>query len=195
VRYCSTGEKHDYTPHSPATILANRFGDCKDMSQMLAVLLKEAGVPAALATLGVLDDGQVLEAVPSPWGTHAIVLVTLDGKDHWIDSTLSLAAWDFLPREDCDRLCYVTDQGIRLKRTPAFTATDNRVEQTTHISVGSDGSSRCVRRSSYHGSAAFAQRDAWVEVPPGERRRLMTSELQDAHSRAHLCQLKIDEEK
>ena len=32
VRYVSTGEKHDYTPHTPAQVLGNRFGDCKDTS-------------------------------------------------------------------------------------------------------------------------------------------------------------------
>ena len=51
-------------------------------------MLNEAGIKVELATLGALDDGQVLEAVPSPWGTHAILLATIDGKEHWIDTTL-----------------------------------------------------------------------------------------------------------
>jgi hypothetical protein len=75
--------------------------------------------------------------VPSPWGTHAILLVTLDGENHWIDTTLSLAGWDFLPRDDRDRLCYVVDdKELRLVRTPPMTADDNRIEQTTHIYIG-----------------------------------------------------------
>ena len=190
IRYVSVGERHAYTPHAPAFVLSNRFGDCKDQSQLLAVMLREAGVPVALATLGVLDDGQVLEAVPSPWGTHAILLVTLDGKDHWIDTTASLAPWDFLPRDDRDRLCYVVDADVatglkpvlRLVRTPKFTPDDNRIEQKTLVSIGADGSSRCQRSVAYYGSAALTQRDYWMEVPPGERRRLVTVELQDANS-------------
>lgn len=196
VRYVSLGEKHDYTPHAPAYVLANRYGDCKDQSQLLAVMLREAGVPVALATLGALDDGQVIEAVPSPWGTHAILLVTPDGKDHWVDSTASLAGWDFLPREDRDRLCYVVDEKgrLRLVRTPRMTADDNRIEQTTHVSVGADGSSHSERTAVYSGSAALAQRDAWVDAPPGERRRLVTSDLQDANSRTRLVRLEVDED-
>src|SRR5207302_923305 len=81
----------------PSQVVTNRYSDCKDQTQLLAVMLREAGVPVALATLGTLDEGQVLEAVPSPWGTHAILLVTLDGKEHWIDTTVSLAGWDHLP--------------------------------------------------------------------------------------------------
>ncbi len=194
IRYVSAGEKHDYTPHLPAATFANRFGDCKDTSQLLAVMLREAGIPVGLATLGVLDDGQVIESVPSPWGTHAILLATVDGKPHWIDTTLSLGSWDYLPRDDRDRLCYVTDaKGVRLLRTPPMKAEDNLTEQTTQVWIGADGSSRCYRTATYRGGAALAQRDAWLEVPSGERRRLVTADLQDANSKTRLTRLHIDE--
>ena len=158
IRYISTGEKHDYTPHRPALVLANRFGDCKDTSQLLAVMLREAGIPVELATLGALDDGQVLESVPSPWGTHAILLATIDGKPHWIDTTASLAGWDFLPRDDRDRLCYVVDDKgtIRLLRTPPLSADGNRIEQTTEVWIGADGSSRCERSRSHMAAPRWA---------------------------------------
>src|SRR5439155_12460481 len=100
LRYVSAGEKHDYTPHRPEEVLANRYGDCKDTSQLLATMLREAGVRVELATLGVLDDGQVHPDVPSPWGTHAILLATIDNKQHWIDTTARLSGWDVLPKDD-----------------------------------------------------------------------------------------------
>jgi tetratricopeptide (TPR) repeat protein len=195
IRYISSGEKHDYTPHPPAVVLANRFGDCKDTSQLLAVMLREAGIHVALATLGAQDDGQVLEAVPSPWGTHAILLATIDGRDHWIDTTASLAGWDFLPRDDRNRLCYlVDDKGtLTLKWTPPLTAQDNRIEQATHVRISADGSSRCERVAVYHGSAGTSQRDNFLEIPAGERRRLVTGELQDSNSRTRLAGLAVDE--
>ena len=195
IRYVSVGEGHAYTPHAPSVVLRNRYGDCKDQSQLLAVMLRDAGVPVALATLGVLDDGQVVEAVPSPWGTHAILLVTLDGKEHWIDTTTSQAPWDFLPRDDRNRLCYVYDPNgkpsLRLVRTPPLTPADNRIEQTTDLTIGADGSSRCKRTVKYEGIAALVQRESWMEVPPGERRRLVTVELQDANSRTRLSSLSV----
>src|SRR5262249_9132846 len=151
----------------------------------LAAMMREAGLPVGLATLGVLDDGQVLEHVPSPWGTHAILLVTLDGQDHWIDTTVSLAGWDHLPRDDRNRLCYIFDADpqpgkplLRLVRPPPIRPADNRYEHVTNLTVGADGSSRNERVSTYHGGAAMAQRDLWVDVPAGERRRLTAAELQ-----------------
>jgi tetratricopeptide (TPR) repeat protein len=197
IRYVSVGETHAYTPHKPSFVLGSRYGDCKDQSQLLAVMLREAEVPVSLVTLGTRGDGQVLEDVPSPWGTHAILLVVLDGKEHWIDTTVSLAGWDFLPRDDRDRTCYLFDMenGVRVSRTPAMTADDNRVEQITRITIGQDGTSYCERSVSYHGSVALSQRDLWVEVPGGERRRLTAAELQDANSKSRLIDLKVDEKR
>lgn len=195
IRYVSSGEKHDYTPHPPALVFTNRYGDCKDTSQMLAVMLREAGIKVELATLGTFDDGQVLKEVPSPWGTHAILLATIDGEEHWIDTTSSLSAWDLLPRDDRDRVCYLVDDAgrIRLHRTPKLRIDDNRIEQTTHVWIGSDGSTRCEREAQFHGLAAITQRDSFLETPGGERRRIVTSELQDANNRTHLLTLLIDE--
>jgi tetratricopeptide (TPR) repeat protein len=195
IRYVSVGDKHDYTPYPPTKVLANRYGDCKDTSQLLAVMLRACKIRVELATLGALDDGQIHKDVPSPWGTHAILLASIDGKEHWIDTTAQLAGWDFLPRDDRDRLCYLTDEHgkIRLARTPKAAPEGNRIEQTTDVWIGNDGSSRCRRTVVSHGSAAIGQRDTYVEVPPGERRRQLTAELQDANSRTRLLKLDVDE--
>jgi tetratricopeptide (TPR) repeat protein len=195
VRYISAGEKHDYTPHPPGEVLANRFGDCKDTSQLLAVMLTQAGIQVELATLGVQDDGQVVESVPSPWGTHAILMATINGKQHWIDTTASLSGWDFLPHDDHDRLCYLVDRKgtIRLLRTPKLTAADNRVEQVTEVYIGTDGSSRCERIVTSYGSAAMLARDSFLDVPSGERRRQVAGELQDSNSKTHLVSLKLND--
>lgn len=194
VRYISAGSTHDYTPHKPGDVLANRHGDCKDTSQLLAVMFKEAGLPAQLVTLGFRDDGQILEEVPSPWGTHGILLSRIDGKDHWIDTTASLAAWDFLSSSCRDRMCYITDdQWIILKKTPPMTADDNRFETTTEIVITADGTSRVLRKEAYFGLAATNQRDRWLEVPAGEQRRLVAEKLLDSNNQSRLVRLTLDD--
>ena len=195
VRYHSRGPGGlGYTPHLPHQVLSNRYGDCKDQAQLLAVMLKEIGLPVWLVTLGTVDDGQVLPEVPSPWGSHAILLTKIDGQEYWIDTTVSLAAWDFLPRSDRDRQTYVTHEGeLKLMKTPRFTYKDYRIEQTTQVNIQADGASHCKREATYHNSAAWTKRDRWLDVPPGERRRMLIAELQDAHPKAKLTSLKIDE--
>lgn len=194
IRYVSAGEKHDYTPHRPAAVLSNRHGDCKDGSQLLAVMLRQAGIEASLVTLCTRNHGQILESVPSPWGSHAMVMATIHGKNHWIDTTAPLPAWDFLPTSDRDRVCYVTNEsGLRLMRTPALTPEENWIEQTTEVTVGVDGSSRSVRQATYHGLSALLHREKWHEEPEGERRRVVAAKLQDSNSRVRLSWLEIEE--
>ena len=195
VRYVSVSATGaGYTPQLPARVLANRFGDCKDQSQLLAVMMKEAGLDVELVTLGVLDDGQVIPEVPMPWGTHAILLVTIDGQQHWIDTTVSGGPWDFLPRDDRDRVAYVVgDHGIRLLRTPSFVAADSRTVLTTHIDVRADGTSDCKRSLQFFGMAAMQQRDAWFETAASDRRRLAAAELQEANNRVKLHGLSVDD--
>ena len=195
VRYISISSSgRGYTPRLPSVVHASRYGDCKDQAQLLAVMLKEGGLDVSLVTLGLLDDGQVLNTVPSPWGTHALLLVQIDGKEHWIDTTVTRAGWNFLPRPDRDRAVYVTKGSeIRLTRTPPLTAEDNKIEQITGLRIGPKGDSHCRRTMTFHGRAALSRRDDWIETPPGERRRLMAAELLDANNRSRLLDLKISE--
>jgi len=195
IRYLSRGPAGTgYTPHRPAQVLGNLFGDCKDQAQLLAVMLREIGLDPHLVTLGVLDDGQVIEAVPCPWGTHGILMVTIDGKEHWIDTTITMAPWDWLPRADRDRMAYLTRRGeITLKRTPPYTAADNRYEQTTYVAVQGDGTSHCTRSMFFHGGVALGRRESWIEATPGERRRYLTNELQDSYPRCRLEGIDIPE--
>jgi len=196
VRYLSAGQRHDYTPHLPHLVLQNRAGDCKDSSQLLAVLLREVGIASELATLGALDDGQIDPTVPSPWGTHAILAVLIAGKIHWVDTTARQCRWDELPKEDCDRLAYLTDEKgkLRLLRTPKLTSEQHRTEAVTEVWIDDEGNTRNRRLWTFHGHAALTQRYRYAEVPEGERRRLMTSTLQDANSRSRLIKLEVDEQ-
>src|SRR5262249_5025619 len=78
--------------------------------------------------------------------------------------------------------------------TPVLTPESNRVEQTTRLSIAADGSSKSERTSIYFGLAAMNQRDDWLEVPKGERRRLVLNELQNSINQARLSLVRIDED-
>ena len=195
IRYVSRGPGGlGYTPHEPKRVLANLYGDCKDQTQLLAVMLKEVGLDPWLVTIGALDDGQIAPEVPSPWGSHALLMVPIEGKQYWIDTTVSQAPWDYLPKADRGRQAYLTrGKELKLLRTPPLIYRDNRFEQTTVVTVRPDGTSHCRRGLTFHGASALHRRDQWLEVPLGERRRLMTVELQDANPRSRLLQLTVDE--
>lgn len=90
-----------HQPHSPASVLARRFGDCKDKSLLLIALLRELGIEADPALVSTDLRTHVEEWHPSPFAfDHAIVRATVEGRVVWVDPTRSyqgggLPGWSY----------------------------------------------------------------------------------------------------
>lgn len=81
-----------YFARPPVEVIAAGFGDCKDKSLLLRVMLSRLGVTAAVA-LTDLDGGYGLpEELPGLGAfDHMILRATLDGRAVWMDPTGSHA--------------------------------------------------------------------------------------------------------
>jgi Flp pilus assembly protein TadD len=89
IRYhsVSLGES-SHRPHSPAEVVAQRYGDCKDKSLLLARMLRELGIEAHPALVSAQRRQAPLKLLPSPEAfDHVIVQVRLNGRDHYLDAT------------------------------------------------------------------------------------------------------------
>ncbi len=77
-----------YFARTPEEVIAAGFGDCKDKSLLLRVILNRLGIAAAVA-LTDLDAGYGLpEELPTPYVfDHMILRATLDGRAVWMDPT------------------------------------------------------------------------------------------------------------
>ncbi|HET6252786.1 MAG TPA: DUF3857 domain-containing protein [Puia sp.] len=83
--------ENTHRPRPPADVFAGRFGDCKDKSLLLAVILQHEGIPA-YATLINTAEGRSLPGVaPSPrLFDHTIVAIRRTGGQWlYIDPTIS----------------------------------------------------------------------------------------------------------
>lgn len=79
-----------YKPRSPSQVFAQRFGDCKDKSLLLATMLKHLGIEAYPALVNSSSKEQVKNGLPSPYAfNHCIVQVNLRGSRLWYDPTIS----------------------------------------------------------------------------------------------------------
>jgi hypothetical protein len=83
--------ENTHRPHPPADVFTSRFGDCKDKSLLLAVILRHEGIPA-YATLINTTEGRNLNSVaPSPHiFDHTIVAIQRSGSGWlYVDPTMS----------------------------------------------------------------------------------------------------------
>jgi Domain of Unknown Function with PDB structure (DUF3857) len=74
----------------PEEVTASGFGDCKDKALLLRIMLDRLGIEAYVA-LTDIDEGYGLPRVKPYLGAfdHAILRVTVDDYDYWMDPTLS----------------------------------------------------------------------------------------------------------
>lgn len=97
IRYfsLSIGE-NSHRPYPPQEVLARRFGDCKDKSQLLVRLLRGLGLTAHPALVSSTRLGGIERFPPLPnLFDHVIVNFRLDGKDYWIDPTRAANSREF----------------------------------------------------------------------------------------------------
>ena len=89
IRYYSVslGES-SHRPHSPAEVLHNRYGDCKDKSFLLMRILQSLGIPshAVLASLAAPQRPDSMLASPLAFD-HVVVQAKIDGHDIYLDPT------------------------------------------------------------------------------------------------------------
>lgn len=89
IRYLSLSiGSHGWQPHTPESVVKNGYGDCKDKSFLLHLILKDLGIESAVALVNSGDGVQPAIAMP---GTHqfdhAIVYAKIDAVPYWIDAT------------------------------------------------------------------------------------------------------------
>jgi transglutaminase-like putative cysteine protease len=79
---------NSHVPHSPATVIARRYGDCKDKSLLLITMLRELGVKARPALVSSTYAGHIADFHPTAEiFDHAIVQAIVDGEEYWLDPT------------------------------------------------------------------------------------------------------------
>ena len=80
--------KNSHEPNAPETVVARRFGDCKDKSVLLVALLHEAGIAAEPVLVDTEGRESLAGRLPSAVVfDHVVVRAHLDGKPLWIDPT------------------------------------------------------------------------------------------------------------
>lgn len=89
IRYVANSQNgHAVTPHKIADTLANRYGDCKDKSALLAELLRRVGVepyPVLVATNR--GDPSMLKTPAMSYFNHIVICMDGDGGLKCLDPT------------------------------------------------------------------------------------------------------------
>jgi transglutaminase-like putative cysteine protease len=81
---------NSHKPNHPDKVLAQRFGDCKDKSYLLCVMLRALGMEARPVLINTTFRKTLTTWLPSPKAfDHCTVMLELGGRRYWFDPTIS----------------------------------------------------------------------------------------------------------
>ena len=153
---------YSHRPTQPSTVFGRRFGDCKDKSLLLTVMLSRLGVEAYPALVNTKAQRQLAKWQPSPFSfDHCIVKGRLDGRPLWMDPTISHQRGAPGEISDLDySLALVVQQGARdLEIVPEMIPTEATISANETFTITDYTSSVLFQVvTTYRGPEANAMR-------------------------------------
>lgn len=132
-----------WQPFDAKYVAANKYGDCKALSNFMVSILKEAGIKAhyVVATAGEGEKG-LSEDFPVPSYFNHVITCVPNGKDTiWLECTSQTDPAGYMGSFTGNRkVLLIGDDGGHVVQTPVYTALDNLQVRKTIAIVKSDGS-------------------------------------------------------
>ncbi len=160
-------------PHPAATVLENRYGDCKDHAALLEALLRAAGIDSSAA---LVNSGNAYRLPTAPTlGIFNHVMTHIASLDLYLDSTAESVAAGYLPSSVLGKPVLLARSG-QLARTPIRQLEKNRT--STRFDVGSHGRSTFRILKVSEGAIAEPYRQAVRDTRQSERELFVRNMLQ-----------------
>ncbi len=166
---------HSILPYPAGDVFERRFGDCKDMANLLVVLLREVGIAAHVALVrtrpyGRLSDGPASLAAFD----HAVVYVP--ALDLWLDPTDRYGSIEALPAAvHGASALLVAGAESRLVTVPLGQASARRIRTRSEWTLAPTGAARFALSERRRGGAAATFRTELART--AERRQVLESWL------------------
>lgn len=130
-----------WQPFDAKYVAANKYGDCKALSNYMVSLLKEAGIRANYVIVNAGNGRRSLwEDFPAPYFNHVIACVPGDKDTTWLECTSQTESAGFMGTFTGDRLALlVGDDGGHVVRTPAYSEDKNLQLRSVSAKVDGEG--------------------------------------------------------
>lgn len=163
--------------HPAGETLANGYGDCTDVANLVSSLCRAVGIDAYPAIVKTSDAGKAVTEIPVPDANHAIALVYPNGKPRFIDPTSTDYRYPYF-RADNHGVKAVIYIKREIVEVPVPPPEDNLRISIQDIDLAIDGSAKVVEKNIYNGPYEAGVRGYWRSVPPQFRGRVMQQYLQ-----------------
>jgi transglutaminase-like putative cysteine protease len=174
---------HAFRPRTPAEVLNNRYGDCKDKANLLAALLREMGIPSSIALINRMSSTD--EDFPGWQFNHAITYVAPapdQGQKEgvWLDTTDTTTPYGFVAPGNLGRTALVLPPNQVNGQFLAVTDPNRSVTQQQEWwewVQGDNGQWTGTLKKEWGGLAEYSQRLELKGRTPAQRQFLLQEDL------------------
>ncbi|HLY71502.1 MAG TPA: transglutaminase domain-containing protein [Puia sp.] len=127
-----------FVPRDANLVCSRRFGDCKDMSSILTIMLNYAGVPAYFTWIGTRDLPYKFTQLPLPLvSNHMICTIKLNDNFIFLDGTDPTCVFGFpsYAIQDKEAMISISEQEYRILTVPVIDKNDNVLTDTTWLEL------------------------------------------------------------
>ena len=164
----------NYTPNAPDVILKRGYGDCKDFSTLLVVLLKAANIHANPVAINWSNQFAKYPVATPDSFNHAIVYIP---KWHmFLNPTNTFAPFGSLSTTLTNKPALIIKPNSELLMTPKNNAAKNRGHFKSEVDLSDDGDLKGTEQDMYYGTASEPVRGMLIEQGGSE---LVQNQLQD----------------
>lgn len=130
-----------FIPRSAASVCEKRYGDCKDMANLLYEMLNHVGIEAYRTWIGTRDRPYTYSQVPTPMvDNHMITTAIIDGETIFLDGTDSYVPFGMPSAftQTKEALLGIDDNTFKLITVPVQPSNKSVTDVRTFISIEDD---------------------------------------------------------
>jgi transglutaminase-like putative cysteine protease len=165
--YLGTG---GVVPHDADTVLANRYGDCKDHVALLQALLAAKGIDSSGALVNLGATYWLPEVATAP-GVFNHIITYIPSMNRYVDSTLQFARFGDLAANEVGKPILITKNvsGIEQVATlPLQGASPTATHVVVKMQTAADGSVTGTATINDSGAGEIADRAIMAGLPVGQ---------------------------
>lgn len=131
-------EMGGFIPRDAAAVFDKKYGDCKDISNLLNEMFKTVGIESNLVWIGTRDKSYSFEAVPTPLvSNHMIAAVKIDNQRYFVDGTDSFCPFT-LPSsmiQGKEALIGISENEFIIEKVPVVDKKENRLKVDMKLKI------------------------------------------------------------